>query len=179
MNESATRTKVSGIKLADLLPQLLLDDNETLLMNTGLDASSVLDGPGGFLRFRQWECKRGGESGEPRWYLSGEFVLGSNARGALGDLLQRVWSGCVISEAATTFKNGESSIEQEESVDMATAKAWVMAQVERLLANEDQISQALVIGAGGVALELMPNTWGSDKPEWIDVSAEVAETEEA
>jgi hypothetical protein len=165
---------MTGIKLADLLPQLTLDKNETLLMNTGLDATSVLDGQGGFMRFRQWECRRGDESGMPRWYLASEFVLGSNARGALGDLLQRVWSGCVLSEAATVFKNGDSCVELEEAVDLATAKAWVMEQVSRLLKDEDQISQALVLGPNGAALELMPNTWGSDSPEWIDVTAEVS-----
>lgn len=129
---------MSGISLRSLLPQISerLRPGETILVDTGMDAVTVLDGPGGFLDFRRWEMKKN-DAGNAYWELMDTFVLGSQCRSALGDLLQRRWSGCIFSEAATLFKNGESCIEQEDAVDLATAKAWVVAKVNELLKEEE------------------------------------------
>jgi hypothetical protein len=162
---------MSGIPLSSLLPQIedRLRPGEVVLFSNGLDAHTVVDGHAGSLNFRRWEMKKN-DVGQAYWELIEDFVLGGVARSKLADILQREWSGCIFSEAATFFRNGDSCIEQDDRVDMATAKAWVVAKVKELLEAEEELSQALIIGPSSTAFELTPDTWNSDAHNWIDVS---------
>lgn len=176
-----------------------LSPGETVLISVERLAVTVVDGKDGWLMFRQWEVVSPPPAGPVLllglvWKVTDEFVLGSMGREALRSLLNArvlggvpapahvvdpllcapdtLWYGFVIAEAATTFKNGGTSMESDAMATPEEAKAWVLFWLEGLLDQEEQISQALVIGPGGKGFDLDPSTWGSDEPRWIDIEVD-------
>lgn len=149
-----------------------LERNEVFLISGGTsrgDATSVLQGEGGFLLFRQWALEP--VRGEKIWRIKSEFMLGTMGRHALialfaSDPNAQIWRGEIVAEAATTFKNGQKSVwSAPHTLDVA--KAWVQSRVAGLLEAGEQLSQAFVAMPGDeITYELDPSTWGSAHPSW-------------
>lgn len=98
---------------------------------------------------------------------------------AFEEKLKREWSGVIMAEAATTFRDGATVIQQPEYVTLAEAQAWVLAKLTELLAHEEQVSQAVVLGPNNTGYELMPSTWpvpgfehGPGRLDWIAIEVE-------
>lgn len=73
------------------------------------------------------------------------------------------WKGIIVAEAATVFKRNQSKTLETECSSLEGAKTWVEEQVKILLEEEEEISEAMVVGAN--SLELCPSSWGST-PLW-------------
>lgn len=226
----------------------MLQPGESILLQVETAATTVLDGPGGFLQFRRWEAVQPAPVGPTIlpglvWKVVDEFVLGAMGRECLRELLnentiaeppggpspallefmteaghrvgerwakgeevadvvslmsgfvpsgatktatliaqatmlgasfseqiKRDWYGTIMAEAATTFADGGTVIEQTEYVSLTEAKAWVVKRLAELLAAEEHVSQAVVLGPGGVGYELSPAAW--PHPGFSDAVAE-------
>lgn len=175
------------------IPPLTLHPDEKVLISVEKLVVTVVDSEDGWLMFRQWEAVQPRPAGNVvllgfAWEVTHEWILGSMGREPLRKLLNgravdqihvvdpvltapdTRWHGFIIAEAATTFSNGSSSMESDVMATPEAAKRWVLKHLGKLLANEEQISQAIVVGPEGAAFDLDPSTWGSDEPRWIDVS---------
>jgi hypothetical protein len=224
----------------------MLRPGEVVLLRVETAATTVFDGPGGFLHFRRWEAVQPPPVGHTillglAWTVTDDFVLGGMGREPLRELLnkravaqirvvpqgvlasdltvdaeipdlwpldmfptpsgatetatliaqatllgaafeeqlKREWHGVIMAEAATTFADGATVIQQPEYASLAEAQAWVLTKLTELLAAEEQVSQAVVLGPNGTGFELMPSTWpvpgfehGPGRLDWIAIEVD-------
>lgn len=84
------------------------------------------------------------------------------------------WKGVIVAEAATVFKRNRTKfVESEPGLSCLDAMHWVEAEVKKLLAEEEQMSQAMVFAVDyeDISFDLLPSSWGSS-PNWIPSGAE-------
>jgi hypothetical protein len=86
------------------------------------------------------------------------------------------WFGVVLPEAATYFSDGKSRLCQPRRTSLDHAKQWTLSTVTNLLKADQQLSQALVIGPGGIGYELDFGSFMSGNPSWIDVQLDETST---
>lgn len=168
----------------------MLQPGEKILLQAGTCATTVYEGPGGFLLFRRWEAVQPPPVGPfillgLVWSVTEDFMVGSMGReelrrflggeirmGEAAGQISVAWYGVIMAEAGTTFRSGGTVIHQPNMSTLAGAQDWVVQNLARLLGAEEQVSQAVVLGPDGAAQELSPACWPHpDSPrsqlDWI------------